>query len=162
MDLTFQVPIQYCSWQHRILLSSPHTSTTKHHLLWPRRFILSGAISSSSPLFPSSMLDTFRPGTLIFQYHVFLSFYIVHEVLTASILGGLPFPPPVDHILSELSTMTHPSWVALHGMAHSSIELYKPLCQDKTVICEGARRTYTWLILGLKFPVLEGLHKKMI
>ena len=108
------------------------------------------------------MLDTFRPGKLIFQYHVFLSFYIVHEVLTASIRGGLPFPPPVDHILSELSTMTHPSWVALHGMAHSSIELYKPLCQDKTVICEGARRTYTWLILGLKFPVLEGLHKKMI
>ena len=24
--------------------------------------------------------------------------------------GGLPFPPPVDHILSELSTVTHPSW----------------------------------------------------
>ena len=24
---------------------------------------------------------------------------------------------PVDHILSDLSTMTHPSWVAPHGMA---------------------------------------------
>ena len=33
--------------------------------------------------------------------------------------SGLPFPSPVDHILSELSTMTYPSWVALHGMAHS-------------------------------------------
>ena len=31
--------------------------------------------------------------------------------------SGLPFPSPVDHILSELSTMTSPSWVALHGMA---------------------------------------------
>ena len=31
--------------------------------------------------------------------------------------SGLPFPSPVDHILSELSTITHPSWVALHGMA---------------------------------------------
>ena len=40
-------------------------------------------------------------------------------------LSGLPFPSPVDHILSELSTMTHLSWVALHGMAHSFIELNK-------------------------------------
>ena len=27
--------------------------------------------------------------------------------------------------LSELSTITHPSWVALQGMAHSFIELDK-------------------------------------
>ena len=31
----------------------------------------------------------------------------------------------MDHVLSELFTMTHPSWVALHGMAHSLIELDK-------------------------------------
>ena len=31
----------------------------------------------------------------------------------------------MDHVLSELSTMTHLSWVALHGMAHSFIELAK-------------------------------------
>ena len=37
--------------------------------------------------------------------------------------SGLPFPSPVDHILSELSTMTCLSWVALHGMAHRFIEL---------------------------------------
>ena len=36
--------------------------------------------------------------------------------------SGLPFPSPVDHILLELSTTTHPSWMALHGMAHSFIE----------------------------------------
>ena len=29
----------------------------------------------------------------------------------------------MDHILSELSTKTLPSWVALHGMAYSFIEL---------------------------------------
>ena len=38
---------------------------------------------------------------------------------------GLPFPSPVDHVFSELSTMMHTSWVALHGMAHSFIELDK-------------------------------------
>ena len=31
----------------------------------------------------------------------------------------------MDHVLSELSAMTHPSWVALRGMAHSFIELDK-------------------------------------
>ena len=41
------------------------------------------------------------------------------------------FPPPADHILSELFTMTHPSWVALHGMAHSFIGLCKSLCHGQ-------------------------------
>ena len=44
--------------------------------------------------------------------------------------SGLPFPSPVDHILSELFTMTHLSWVALHGMPHSFTEL------DKAVVHE--------------------------
>ena len=37
-------------------------------------------------------------------------------------------PSTVGHILSELSTMTCPSFMTLHGMAHSFIEL------DKAVI----------------------------
>ena len=36
--------------------------------------------------------------------------------------SGLPFPSPVDHILSELSTTTHPSWVALHGMQSMGLQ----------------------------------------
>ena len=43
-------------------------------------------------------------------------------ILRQKYRSSLPFPFPVGHILSELSTMTHPSWVALHDMAHSSIE----------------------------------------
>ena len=39
--------------------------------------------------------------------------------------SGLSFPSTVDHILSELSIMIHPSRVALHSMAHSFIELDK-------------------------------------
>ena len=31
--------------------------------------------------------------------------------------SALPFPSPVDHILSDLSTMTCPSWVSPQGMA---------------------------------------------
>ena len=35
------------------------------------------------------------------------------------------------------STMTCLSWVTLHGMAHSFIELLKTLCHNKAVIHEG-------------------------
>ena len=52
--------------------------------------------------------------------------------------SGLPFPSPVDHVLSELSTMTHPSWVALHGMAHSFIEL------DKAVVYVIRLVSFLW------------------
>ena len=38
---------------------------------------------------------------------------------------GLPFPYPVDPFFSEVSTMTHLSWVALYGLAHSFTELHK-------------------------------------
>ena len=31
--------------------------------------------------------------------------------------SGLPFPSPVDHILSDFSTVIHPCWVVPHGMA---------------------------------------------
>ena len=51
----------------------------------------------------------------------------------------LSFPPPVDHVWSELSTMTCLSWVALHGMAHSFIELCKPLCHDREMVHKGIR-----------------------
>ena len=51
--------------------------------------------------------------------------------------GSLPFPSPVDHVLSELYTMTCLSWVAQHGMAHSFIKLCKPLHHGKAVTHEG-------------------------
>ena len=51
--------------------------------------------------------------------------------------NGSPFPPPVKYALSELSTMTHQSWVALHGMAHSFTKLHNPRCHGKAVIHEG-------------------------
>ena len=51
--------------------------------------------------------------------------------------SGLPFPSPVDHILSELSTMTRPAWV-VPCMAHSFTELDKAVVHviDWLVFCE--------------------------
>ena len=45
----------------------------------------------------------------------------------------LPIPPPVDLALSELFTMTRLSWVALHGMAHSFIELHKAVMRVASI-----------------------------
>ena len=45
MDLTFQVPMQYCSLQHWTLLTSPVTSTTGHCFCFGCLFFLAGVIS---------------------------------------------------------------------------------------------------------------------
>ena len=124
MDLTFQVPMQYCSFQHWTLLPSPVISTTG----WCFCF---GSISS---FFLDLFLQT-RGVPLLVSY--LFAFHTVHGVLKARILSGLPFPSPVDHILSDLSTMTHPSWVTLRGMAHSFIELNKAVVHViRLVFCD--------------------------
>ena len=117
-------------------------------LLWLHPFILSGFIS---PLISSSILGTYRPGEFIFQCPILLPFHTVLEVLLVffsrqEYWSGLPFPSPVDHILSELSTMTHPSWVALHGVAHSFIEL------DKAVVHVSRLVSFLWLWFSVYLP----------
>ena len=89
--------------------------------LWLSFFIPFGAIC---PLFSSSILDTYQPGGFIFQCHIFLTFHTFHGVLKARMLKWFAFAFSMDHqgVLSELSTMTRPSWVALHSMAHNFIE----------------------------------------
>ena len=59
------------------------------------------------------------------SFSIFLPFHTVHGVLKVRILKWFAIPFPMDHILSELSPMTCPSWVALQGMAHIFIELDK-------------------------------------
>ena len=138
------------------------TFTTRHlHgwaslLLWPRhfRFLLSGAVRSCPPLFPSSILDACWPEGLPFPCHVFLSFHAAHGVLTATIPEWFAFPPPADHVLLELSTVTHPSWLALDGMAHSVIELCKPLRHDKAVILAGEKGS-VWLLESQRRTLME-------
>ena len=119
--------------------ASDFTSITSHicnwvlFLLWLSLFILSGVIS---PLFSSSILDTYQPGEFIFQCLSFCLFILFVGFSRPEYWSGLPFPSPVEHVLSELSTMTCLSWVAPHSMAHSFIELDKKLpvcfCQVKS------------------------------
>ena len=92
-------------------------------LLWLHPFILSGVIS---PLISSSILGIYQPGELLFLYLIILPFHTVHGVLKARVLKW--FAIPFSSGPRFVRTLTRPSWVALHGMAHSFIEL------DKTVV----------------------------
>ena len=76
------------------------------------------------------------------------------EFLWQKYWSCLPFPLPVGHVLTELSTMIQPSRVALHGMAHSIIELHGHLCHDKVVIHEvEVKAGIGFLFLGSKITM---------
>ena len=128
MDLTCQTSMQYCPLQHLTFLNHQSLLSPIHNwvlfLLWLRFFILSGVIS---PLISGSILGNYRPGEFIFQYPMFLPFHTVHRVLKARILksSAIPFSSG-PHFVWTLH-LTHPSWVTLHGKAHSFIELDKAL-----------------------------------
>ena len=85
--------------------ASDFTFTTKHihnwvsFLLWPCSFILSGAISNCPLLFPSSILDTYQPGGLSFQCHIFCLFILFMGFLWQEYWSGLPIPSPVFRTL---------------------------------------------------------------
>ena len=69
-------------------------------------------------------MGTYQPGEFIFQCPIFLPFHTVHGVLKARILKwfAIAFTSGPHFV----GTLHHgPSWVALHGMAHSFIELDK-------------------------------------
>ena len=111
MDLTFQVPMQYCSLQHQTLLPSPVTCTTRFifalvHLSIPPRV--------TSPFFSSSILGTYQPGQFIFQCPIFFPF---HGVLKARTLKwfAIPFssgPHFIRTLHCDPSILGGPTW---HG-----------------------------------------------
>ena len=94
-------------------------------LLWLHPFIISKVIS---PLISSSILDTYQPGEFLFQYPIILPFILFMGFSRQEYWSGLPFPSPVDHILSDLTTMTRLSWWP-HTAWLGFIEL------DKAVVC---------------------------
>ena len=144
IDLIFQFPMQYCSLQHRTLLPSPITPTAGYCFCF-------GSISSFflelflhwSPLAFWAPTDLGSSSFSVLSFCLFLLFmgFSMQEYWSV-----LPFPSPVDHILSELSTMTNLSWVALHGMAHSFIEL------DKAVVHVIRLVSYLWWWFSVCLP----------
>ena len=115
-----------CSFQHWALFSSPVTYTAGccFHFGFVCSLFLELFLHSSPVAY-------WAPTDLVSSFFSVISFCLFMWFMGFSreeYWSSMPFLSPVDHILSELSSMTCPSWMALHGMAHSSIEL------DKTVV----------------------------
>ena len=113
--------MHYCSLQHQTLHPLPVISTTGCCGFGLVSSFFLELFLHSSPI--AYWAPTNLGAHLSVSYH--FAFHTVHGVLKARILKWLPSPSPVDHILSELSIMTRPFWVALRGMAHNFIELNK-------------------------------------
>ena len=128
MDLTFQFHMQYFSLQHRTLLPSPITSTTGYCFCF-------GSVSSFclelvlhwSP--PACWAPT-NLGSSCFSVLSFPLFILFMGFSRQEYWSRLSFPSAVDHVLSELYTMTCPSLMALHSMAHSFFELEIYVCMN--------------------------------
>ena len=86
-------------------------------LVWLSLFTLSGAIS---PLFPSSLLDTYQPGELIFQcqFFFFFPFHIVNRLLRARILKW--FTIPFSYKSSFVRTVHHDPSILDNFVWHGS------------------------------------------
>ena len=97
MDLTFQVPMRYCSLQHRTdfhhqthsqvdafsTLAQPLHSWSYFSTLLQYHIAL---------LFSSIILGTYWPGKLFFQFPIFLPFHIIHGFLKTRILKWFAIP----------------------------------------------------------------------
>ena len=144
MDLTFQVPMQFYSLQNWTLLPSPVTSTTGCC------FCFSSVSSFFLELFLHwSPVAYWAPrvlGSSSFSVLSFCLFILFMGFSGQEYWSGLPYPSPVDHILSELSTMTCSSWMALHGMLISFIEL------DKAAVHVIRLVSFLWLWFSVCLP----------
>ena len=143
MGLTFQVSMQYSPLQHWTLLPLPVTSTTGCCFCF-------GLVSSLFlDLFPHwSPVAYWAPTDLGSSSFSVLSYLFILFMWFSrqEYWSGLPFPSPVDHVLSELSTMNRMSWVAIHDMAPSFIEL------DKAVVHVIRLVSFLWLWFSVCLP----------
>ena len=128
--------MQHCFLQHQTFLPSPVTSTTGCCFCF-------GSVSSFFvELFLHwSPVAYWAPTDLGIHLSVlsFCLFILFMGFSREEYWSGLPLPSPVEQVLSELSTKTRLSWVALHGMAHSFIEL------DKAVVHVISLVSFLWL-----------------
>jgi len=110
-------------------------------------FILSGVLSPLSPVAYWAPTDLRCSSFSILSFCLFILFmgFSRHEYWS-----GLSFPSPVGHILSDLSTMNHLSWVAPRAW-FSFIELVKAVVLvwlDWLVFCE-----YGFSVSSLRCPL---------
>ena len=134
--------MQYCSLQHWTLLSPPDTSRTGCCFYFgsASSFLLEIFLFSS----PVAYWTPTDLGVSSFRVRSFCLFILFMGFLWQECRSI--FPSLVDHVLLELSTMTCPSWVAPHDMAHSFTELGKVLVHVISLV------SFMWLLFSSCLP----------
>ena len=97
MDLTFQVPMQYCSLQHRTLLQSPVIPTAGccFHFGSASSFLLELFLHCS----PVTYWAPTDLGSSSFSVLSFCFFILFMGFSRQEYWSGLLFPSPTDHVL---------------------------------------------------------------
>ena len=154
MALKFQVPMQHCSLQHWTLLQSPVTSRTGCFCFG---FISSFILELFLHWSPVAYWAPTDLGSSSFSVLSFWLFILFMGFSRQEYWSGFPIPSHVDHILSDLSTMTHPSWVAPQAWL-SFIELDKAVLLvwlDWLVFCDyGFIVSAFWCLLATSTVLL--------
>ena len=146
MDLTFQVPKPNCCFRHRTLLPSPVTSTAGCCSCFA--FVSSFLLESFLHWSPVAYWAPTDLGSSSFSVISFCLFLLFMGFSRQDYWSGLPLPSPVDHVLSDLSTMTHPSWLqwVRQGWLTVGIEL------DKAVVYVVSLVSFLWLCFSFCLP----------
>ena len=142
MDLTFQVPMQYCPLQHQTLLSLPDTSKTEHpsalaqplHSFW-------SYFSTLLQLAYWTPTDLGGSSFSVFFFFFFLPFHTVYGVLKARILEWFDFPfSSGPHFVSP--------WLAVLHIPRTCSEPWLSHCWSswipKSSVATGYWSTCTW------------------
>ena len=118
-------------------LSPPDASTAKHHFFFGPvnssflELLVTAVCSSQLCIWTASNLGAHHLGVS------FCLFILSTRFSQQESWHGLLFPPPRDHILSELFTMTHPSWVALCRMVTASLSYISPFAVTRLWSMKG-------------------------
>ena len=146
MDLTFQVPMQYCSLRHQTLLQSPVTPTTGSYFFF-------GSISSCflelflywSPVAYRAPTDL---GSSSFSVLSFCLFILFMGFSRQEYWSGLLFPSPVEYILPNLSSCLgwpHRAWLSF-------------MESDQAVLCVIRLTSFLWLWFQCVCPLMPSCN----
>ena len=148
MDLTFQVPMQYCSLQHQTLLLSPVTSTTGYCFCF-------GSIPSFflelflhwSPVAYWAPTDLRSSSFSVLSFCLFIMFMGFSR---QEYWNGLPFRSPADLSVGPLhhdpSVLGDPT---RHGLSVTELDKAVVLQSDCFVFCDyGLSVSALWCLLA--------------
>ena len=135
MNLTFWVLMQCCSLQHWTLLLTPVPSTTGHCFCFDSipSFFLELFLHWS----PAAYWAPTDLGSSSFSVLSFCLLILSMGFSKQEYWSGLPFPSPVDHVLSDLSTMTvRLGWPHMAWLSFTELDMTVVLWSDWLIVCD--------------------------